>query len=122
MPLSVLISEPERKKERTDAHANDREVYVSQLSRFAVEIDLERLFSPVSRASRRRAVECVILTHRLPNRQCGAIKRINIGMEGEHCKGFAFVEFEEEVRVERTRDATTQKILTRLPARSSVLC
>ncbi len=75
MPLSVLISDPERKKERTDAHADDREVYVTQLSRFAAEKDLQRLFSP-----------------------CGNVKRINVALDDKgHCKGFAFVEFEEEV-------------------------
>jgi hypothetical protein len=47
MPLSVLISDPEHKKERTDAHANEKEVYVTQLSRFAAEKDLEKLFSQV---------------------------------------------------------------------------
>lgn len=46
--LNVFISNPERKKERTDAGANDREVYVAGLSKFATKDDLEKLFKPVS--------------------------------------------------------------------------
>jgi len=30
--MSVLISDPERKKERTDADANEKEIYVAGLS------------------------------------------------------------------------------------------
>ena len=33
MKMSVLISNPERKKERTDAGADEREVYVAGLAR-----------------------------------------------------------------------------------------
>lgn len=47
-PISVLISDPERKKERSDAHADARELYVNQLSKFMNEQDMERVFSPVS--------------------------------------------------------------------------
>jgi squamous cell carcinoma antigen recognized by T-cells 3 len=47
MPLSVLISNPERKKERTDARANEREIYVAGLSKFTTQEDLEKLFSTV---------------------------------------------------------------------------
>lgn len=47
MPLSVYISNPERKKERTDANANDREVYVAGLSKFASRDDLQKLFGTV---------------------------------------------------------------------------
>jgi hypothetical protein len=46
--LNVLISNPERKKERTDADANDREVYVAGLSKFVSKGDLEKLFKTVS--------------------------------------------------------------------------
>ena len=46
--LSVLISNPERKKERTDSDANDREVYVAGLSKFVTKEDLEGLFKTVS--------------------------------------------------------------------------
>lgn len=45
--LNVFISNPERKKERTDADANDREVYVAGLSRFVTKEDLEKLFKTV---------------------------------------------------------------------------
>lgn len=47
MPLSVYISNPERKKERTDIEANDRELYVAGLSKFTTKEDLEKLFSTV---------------------------------------------------------------------------
>lgn len=47
--LNVLISNPERKKERTDADANDREIYVAGLSKFVTKDDLEKLFKTVSR-------------------------------------------------------------------------
>ena len=46
--LNVYISNPERKKERTDADANAREIYVAGLSRFATKDDLEKLFRTVS--------------------------------------------------------------------------
>lgn len=46
-PISVLISDPERKKERSDAHADARELYVNQLSKFMNDQDMERVFSPV---------------------------------------------------------------------------
>lgn len=48
LPLNVYISNPERRKERTDADANAREVYVSGLSKFAEKSDLERVFKAVS--------------------------------------------------------------------------
>ena len=46
--MSVFISNPERKKDRTDADANDREVYVAGLSKFATRTELEELFKTVS--------------------------------------------------------------------------
>ena len=45
--MSVLISNPERRKERTDSDANDREIYVAGLSRFVTKQDLEALFKTV---------------------------------------------------------------------------
>ena len=48
--LSVLISNPERKKERTDSDANDREVYVAGLSKLVTKEDLENLFKTVCNA------------------------------------------------------------------------
>jgi hypothetical protein len=54
--LNVYISNPERKKERTDAGADDREVYVAGLSKFATNTDLENLFSQVR--------SCMVSVHR----------------------------------------------------------
>jgi len=48
LKLNVYISNPERRKERTDADANDREVYVAGLSKFVTKDDLEKLFKTVS--------------------------------------------------------------------------
>ena len=46
--MSVYISNPERKKDRTDSDANDREIYVAGLSRFVTKQDLQTLFKTVS--------------------------------------------------------------------------
>ena len=48
LSLNVYISDPERKRERTDAGADNREVYVAGLSKFATRDDLEKLFKTVS--------------------------------------------------------------------------
>ncbi|KAF8964174.1 hypothetical protein BDZ97DRAFT_1816638 [Flammula alnicola] len=73
LPLNVYLSNPERKKERTDQDANEREVYVAGLSRFTSKTDLEKLFSTY-----------------------GPVKDVRIALEDNgHAKGFAFVEFEE---------------------------
>ena len=45
--MNVFISNPERKKERTDQDANEREVYVAGLSKFTTRADLEKLFKTV---------------------------------------------------------------------------
>ncbi|GBE83236.1 predicted protein [Sparassis crispa] len=72
--LTVLISNPERKKERTDSDANDKEIYVAGLSRFATKEDLDNLFKTY-----------------------GAVKEIRMALtEDGHSKGFAFIEFEQE--------------------------
>lgn len=47
MRLSVLVSDPERKKERTDVNKNAKEVHVSQLAKSVTEDDLKKLFAPV---------------------------------------------------------------------------
>ncbi|KZT09316.1 RNA-binding protein Prp24 [Laetiporus sulphureus 93-53] len=74
LPLSVYISNPERKKERTDVDANDREVYVAGLSRFVTKEDLENLFKTY-----------------------GPIKEVRMALDkDERPRGFAFVEFEQE--------------------------
>ena len=51
MPLSVYISNPERKKERTDANANAKEVYVAGLSKFHTKEDLDKRFKAVSKST-----------------------------------------------------------------------
>ena len=51
LALSVLISNPERKKERSDANADAREVYVAGLSKFVTKEDLEKMFKTVSCSS-----------------------------------------------------------------------
>jgi squamous cell carcinoma antigen recognized by T-cells 3 len=51
LALNVFISNPERKKERSDADANDKELYVAGLSKFATKEDLENLFRTVSHIS-----------------------------------------------------------------------
>ncbi|KIJ64460.1 hypothetical protein HYDPIDRAFT_111787 [Hydnomerulius pinastri MD-312] len=72
--LSVYISNPERKKERTDADANEREVYVAGLSRFTNKEDLRAVFS-----------------------RYGPIKDIRpVEDKDGRSKGFAFIEFENE--------------------------
>ncbi|THH19088.1 hypothetical protein EW146_g2006 [Bondarzewia mesenterica] len=72
--LSVYISNPQRKKERTDVDANAREVYVAGLSKFASKKDLEKLFGTY-----------------------GPIKEVRMSADADgHSKGFAFVEFEQE--------------------------
>ncbi len=48
--VNVYISNPERKKERTDHDANEREIYVAGLSRFTTRTDLEKVFQTVSMA------------------------------------------------------------------------
>ncbi|KAI0726224.1 RNA-binding protein Prp24 [Fomitopsis betulina] len=74
MSLNVYISNPERRKERSDADANDREVYVAGLSRFTTKEDLETLFKTY-----------------------GAVKEVRMALDSNgRPKGFAFVEFEDE--------------------------
>lgn len=45
--FNVYISDPERRKERTDANANNKEIYVAGLSKFVTIKDLEKLFKTV---------------------------------------------------------------------------
>ena len=47
LPLNVYISNPERKKERTDQDAQERELYVAGLSKFTTKQDLEKVFKTV---------------------------------------------------------------------------
>lgn len=46
--MSVDISNPQRKKERTDANISQREIYVAGLAPNTTQKDLETLFAPVS--------------------------------------------------------------------------
>lgn len=46
--MSVLISNPTRKKDRTDVDANQKELYVANLVRSVTEADLRKAFEPVS--------------------------------------------------------------------------
>ncbi|KAH9926083.1 RNA-binding protein Prp24 [Amylocystis lapponica] len=72
--LNVLISNPERKKDRTDSDANDRELYVAGLSKFATKDDLEKLFKTY-----------------------GTVKEVRMALTDDgHSRGFAFIEFEQE--------------------------
>jgi len=48
LSVNVYISNPERKKERTDHDANEREIYVAGLSKFTTRADLEKVFQTVS--------------------------------------------------------------------------
>ncbi|KIM54604.1 hypothetical protein SCLCIDRAFT_136495 [Scleroderma citrinum Foug A] len=72
--LNVYVSNPGRRKERTDADANDREVYVAGLSKFTSKEDLQELFSTY-----------------------GSVKDIRLAQDKSgQLKGFAFVEFQYE--------------------------
>ena len=48
LPLSVFISNPERRKERTDTGADEREIYVAGISKFVTKEELADLFKTVS--------------------------------------------------------------------------
>ncbi|POY75020.1 hypothetical protein BMF94_1996 [Rhodotorula taiwanensis] len=72
--LVAQISDPSRKKSRSDADANKRELYVANIARSAKEPDLRKLFETY-----------------------GTLKEIRVPTDDEgSCKGFAFVEFEDE--------------------------
>ncbi|KAI9057468.1 RNA-binding protein Prp24 [Trametes sanguinea] len=70
--LAVYISNPERRKERTDSDANEREIYVAGLSKLVTKEDLEDLFKTY-----------------------GTVKDVRMILDDKgRSKGFAFVEFE----------------------------
>ncbi|KLO06957.1 hypothetical protein SCHPADRAFT_670625 [Schizopora paradoxa] len=90
-PLNVYISNPERKKERTDASANERELYIAGLSKFATTADLEKLFKTY-----------------------GTVKDVRMATdEAGHSKGFAFVEFEDESTAQRALQANNHDLKNR---------
>lgn len=89
--LKVYISNPERRKERTDADANAREVYVAGLSKFVTKDDLTKLF---------RTVCSLAMSNDFFADRCqyGPVKEVRMALNAEnYSKGFAFIEFEEEV-------------------------
>ncbi|TFY81135.1 hypothetical protein EWM64_g2871 [Hericium alpestre] len=91
MPLSVLISNPVRKKERSDADADAKEVYVAGLSKFATKEDLQKLFNTY-----------------------GTVKEIRMPTDAQsHAKGFAFVEFENERAAAAALNANNQELKNR---------
>lgn len=93
-PLNVFISNPERKKERTDAGANEKEVYVAGLAKSTTREDLDGVFKQVSVCCYR--VFIMLLNRR--STQYGTIKDIRMaGDGGGGSKGFAFIEFDDEV-------------------------
>lgn len=100
--LNVFISNPERKKERTDADANDREVYVAGLSKFVTKEDLEKLFKTVSGIL--SISYLALFTHLHLYEQYGPLKEVRMTTDQNgHSKGFAFVEFVNEVRKPQNR-------------------
>ncbi|KAH7885374.1 hypothetical protein F5I97DRAFT_1378091 [Phlebopus sp. FC_14] len=89
--LDVYISNPERKKERTDADANQREVYVAGLSKFATKDDLRGVFATY-----------------------GPLKDIRLAEDkSRQSRGFAFVEFENEVDAQRALAANNYELKKR---------
>ncbi|KAK7690329.1 hypothetical protein QCA50_006986 [Cerrena zonata] len=72
-PMSVLISDPGRRKDRTDSDANDRELYVAGLAKSVTKDDLMKIFTTY-----------------------GSVKDIRLALDDQRkTKGFAFVEFEQ---------------------------
>jgi squamous cell carcinoma antigen recognized by T-cells 3 len=55
--LNVFISNPERKKARTDQDADEREIYVAGLNKYTTKGELEGVFKTVSGPSH-TAVKC----------------------------------------------------------------
>ncbi|KAF7331655.1 ATP-dependent DNA helicase PIF1 [Mycena kentingensis (nom. inval.)] len=91
LPLTVLISNPERKKERTDADANERELYVAGLNRNTSKADLELLF-----------------------KQYGNLKEVRLATDNSgHCKGFAFVEFDDITSAQAALEANNIELKSR---------
>ncbi|KAG6897556.1 hypothetical protein C0992_000339 [Termitomyces sp. T32_za158] len=90
-PMNVFLSNPERKKERTDQDANDREIYVAGLSKFTTQADLDKLFKTY-----------------------GVIKEIRMTTDDKgHSKGFAFIEYEQEKDALASLDANNYELKKR---------
>ncbi|KAI6014828.1 hypothetical protein BKA83DRAFT_4345131 [Pisolithus microcarpus] len=89
--LNVYISNPEHKKGRTDADANEREVYVAGLSKFTTKDDLRGLFSTY-----------------------GPVKDIRLAEDRNgQLKGFAFVEFQNEADARAALSANNYELKKR---------
>lgn len=89
--ISVLISNPERKKERSDADANERELYVAGLSKFATKEDLRKVFETY-----------------------GPIKEIRLAEDKSgQPKGFAFIDFESETDARAALAANNHELKNR---------
>ncbi|KAL0576045.1 Splicing factor [Marasmius crinis-equi] len=89
--INVYISNPERKKERTDHDANEREVYVAGLNKSTTKADLERFFG-----------------------QYGPVKEVRLATDdNNNSKGFAFIEFEETGHAVRALEANNQDLKNR---------
>ncbi|KAF9257513.1 hypothetical protein L218DRAFT_910382 [Marasmius fiardii PR-910] len=89
--MNVFISNPERKKERTDYDANDREIYVAGLNKSATKEDLEKFF-----------------------RQYGSVKEVRLATDAKNqSKGFAFIEFEETSDAQQALEANNQDFKNR---------
>ncbi|KAK4054023.1 Splicing factor [Microbotryomycetes sp. JL221] len=72
--ISVLISDPTRKKERTDVGANDKELYIAGLAKSTKEDDLRALFG-----------------------EYGQLKGVRVPVDDKGLsKGFAFIEYDDE--------------------------
>jgi RNA recognition motif-containing protein len=86
--LNVFISDPERKKERSDQGADEREIYVAGLSRFTTKADLEKIFSTVSHGPS----GTLVMLKRFS--QYGDLKDIRLALDDNgHARGYAFVEY-----------------------------
>ncbi|KAK0449212.1 hypothetical protein EV421DRAFT_1780622 [Armillaria borealis] len=69
--LSVLISNPERKKDRSDRDADNKEIYVAGLNKMTSSDDLRKLFE-----------------------QHGEVKDVRMATDQSgQCKGYAFIEY-----------------------------
>ncbi|KAI6145673.1 hypothetical protein EDD17DRAFT_1653003 [Pisolithus thermaeus] len=89
--LNVYVSNPEHKKGRTDADANEREVYVAGLSKFTTREDLLGLFSTY-----------------------GSVKDIRLAEDKNgQLKGFAFVEFQNEADARAALSANNYELKKR---------
>ncbi|KAJ8519001.1 hypothetical protein ONZ45_g3994 [Pleurotus djamor] len=91
LPLNVYISNPERKKERSDQDANEKEVYVAGLSKFTTKEDLMKIFSTY-----------------------GQVKDIRMAtFDDGNSRGFAFVEYHDEAHAQAALAANNYELKKR---------